>query len=135
MLCMLNAERRVVLYGNDSGFFEYAAFHLAAAGLRTVAVTGPQGLSAALAEGPCAVLLHWDTLEEGCLRACALLKGRGTVGSAPIVILSERLHGGVNIVAAFASGADALIEGAINPRILLSRLRSVLPEPAPASPL
>lgn len=120
---MTVAQSRVLLCGRNSSFFEFAAFHLAASGIQTVPVGGHAGLlEAALAEAPDAVLLHWDTLGDDSLRLCARVKA--LLGShVPVLVVSERLGGGIDIVAAFTAGADGLIEGAHNPRILLMRLR------------
>lgn len=126
---MTSSARRVVLFGCDSGFFEYAGFQLATGGLETVPVLVPSGLSQAIRDTrPCAVLLHWDTLGDACWRACTIAKSL-VAAPAPVVVLAERLHNGPNIVATFASGADGLIEGALNPRILMTRLRALMQSP------
>lgn len=114
----------VVLFGQESEFFEYAAFHLASAGLRTIAVTDPACLTqVTLANQPRAVLMHWDTLGDACLRFCAMLKARI---HTPILVVTSRFGSGVNVVSVFASGADGLIDGAANPRLLTQRVKSLL---------
>ena len=123
----------ILLYGHNSGFFDYACFHLAAHGIRTIPILSAETLAEALrSEKPSLVLLHWDTLgEEDALRSCAYLKACHESSRAPVAIVSEKLRGGVDIMSAFSSGADDLIEGAINPRIFWPRVKSLLGRRAP----
>lgn len=129
---MTGAAPSVLLCGRNSTFFEYASFHLAAQGIRVVpVVTDDQLLDRLIdvlrSEHPCLVLLHWDTLGDLSLRSCAYLKGaNNVVCRPPVAILTERLHGCVDTISAFSSGADDLIEGALNPRILVARIRGLL---------
>lgn len=117
----------VLLHGTDSEFLAYASIHLAALGLKAVPVLEAERLAEAWRElKPTLVLLHWDTLGEASFRALARLKAAGAPGSAPVALVSERLQGGFNIMKAFASGADELIEGAGNPRLFAARIETLL---------
>jgi len=129
---MTTSDRRALLYGQGTAFLEHASFHLAAAGIRVIAVCSDDGLvEAVMAEKPVVVLLHWDTLRESALAACVRLRALAPSGHVPpIVGLGERLGGSLPPLAAFASGADHCIEGAQNPRILVPRVFSVLGERA-----
>jgi len=114
----------VVLFGQESPFFEYAAYHLATVGLRTTAVVSWTALWAIVeAKDPAVVLLHWDSLGEGSLKAAAMLKSQDI---RLVLILSEKLYKGPDVVAVLAAGADGLIEGALNPRILMPKMRAWL---------
>ena len=120
------AQSRVVLYGRNSSFFEFAAFHLATAGIQTVAVASQDLLLASLAEAaPVAALLHWDTLGNEALGDCRRLKEQ--LGpEVPVLMITEQLGSGLDVVEAFASGVDGLIEGAANPRLFLTKFKSYL---------
>jgi DNA-binding response OmpR family regulator len=116
----------ILLFGADSDFIDHASYHFAAAGLASFAVTREAELDAALARTPALVLVHWDTLGEACFRTCARLRTYLEARGVPVAIISEKLAGGVDILTAFSSGADALIEGAHNPRILIPRVVALL---------
>ena len=116
----------VLLFGDDSEFINYVSFQLATIGLRTHPVTDLDHLQSALADAPALVLVHWDTLRDATFRACATLKPYLEARGTPVAILSEALGADINILTAFSSGADALIDGANNPRIFLSRVRALL---------
>lgn len=127
---------RVVVFGHDSRFFDYAVYHLATAGLCPVPVESDESLFAEMRVGrPSMVLLHWDTLKEQSLDVCALLKSMIDSEGTTLILLSERLDGGPNVGEAFASGADGLITGAMNPKIFLPRVRALLRRGAPKGPL
>lgn len=124
---MSSATCNVLLYGQNSSFFEYASFHLAAHGIRVVPVLNADRLAEIIHnESPSLVLLHWDTLGESSLQSCRYLRTDLKLMHTPIAIVSEQLRGSISIVLAVASGADDLIEGALNPRIFWSRIRSLL---------
>ena len=69
------------------------------------------------------------------LRSCAQLKSCPELRGARVAIVVERLNRGVDIISAFASGADDLIEGAQNPRILWPRVEALLGRRGPAAQL
>lgn len=115
-----------MLFGQDSSFIEFASFHLASIGLRALPATNAEELEEALQALPILALVHWDTLGEASFRACVRLKTFLDARRVPVAIVSEGLGGGVDIMTAFSSGADDLIEGAHNPRIFLPRVTALL---------
>lgn len=117
----------ILLFAHETAFFEYASYHCAKAGIRLVAAETVDELTEALVqERPSLVLLHWDTLGDVALRSCVLLKQRRDGARTPVAILSEKLAGGVSVISALATGADDLIEGALNPRIFLPRVSALI---------
>jgi DNA-binding response OmpR family regulator len=117
----------VLLFGLDSQFFDYASFHLAAHGVQMIpALNADRLVEGVRSEAASLVLLHWDTLGELSLRSCAQLKSVPELRSTRVAIVVERLGRSIDIISAFASGADDLIEGAHNPRILWPRVEALL---------
>jgi len=116
----------VLVIEDEDDIRELVCYNLSKEGYRVVAVaTGEEGIAAAEARHPAAVLLDLMLPGVDGLTVCRRIRSGSRIERIPIIILTAKGEE-ADIVSGLNLGADDYITKPFSPRVLAARLRAVL---------
>ncbi|MCL4193033.1 MAG: response regulator, partial [Thermoguttaceae bacterium] len=116
----------VLVIEDEDDIRELVCYNLSKEGYRVVAVsTGEEGIAAAEARRPHAVLLDLMLPGVDGLTVCRRIRSSSRTERIPIIILTAKGEE-ADIVSGLNLGADDYITKPFSPRVLVARLRAVL---------